>query len=213
MKLTTDRIVDAGMAAFNEVGYQGLSMRQVAERLDVHAGSLYYHVRNKSALLQLMADRVAQQAYDAGSAALAELAEDADWQTRIEAQAITLRESIKRHPGGPILLADSPKVLSPGALSLMERLLQTLSDAGVPAEHQIIVADTLLSHITGFVLQEQREPLTPAVDAKDIASLGKRFPMTIASAPVYDQDEKFIRSVRLLCAAAQAQIVSVAGSR
>ncbi|MYR87253.1 TetR family transcriptional regulator, partial [Streptomyces sp. SID685] len=42
MKLTKERIVDAGMAVFSEVGYQNLSMRQVADRLDAHAGSLYY---------------------------------------------------------------------------------------------------------------------------------------------------------------------------
>ena len=206
MKLSTDRIIDAGMATFAEGGYQALSMRRVAERLDVHAGSLYYHVRNKDALLALMADRIARQAYDAGSAALAALPEGADWQARIEAQAVTLRESIRRHPGGPILLADSPNMLSTGALSLMERLLETLRDAGVPAGHRIIVADTLLSHITGFVLQEQSESPTPAVGRQDVADLHERFPMTTTEAPGHAPDEKFLRSVRLLCAAALTTI-------
>lgn len=73
MKLTKERIVDAGMAVFAEVGYHNLSMRQVADRLDAHAGSLYYHVRGKDELLTLMADRVCRQAYDTGTAALAAL--------------------------------------------------------------------------------------------------------------------------------------------
>lgn len=200
VKLTTDRIIDAGMTAFAEVGYQALSMRQVAERLDVHAGSLYYHVRNKGALLQLMADRVARQAYDDGTAALADLPDDADWPARVEAQASTLRESIKRHPGGAILLADSPKVLSSGALSVMERLLQTLADAGVPDPHRIIGADALLSYVTGFVLQEQSESDTPDIDAATFADLGERFPLTIASASQHGLDETFAQSIRLLCA-------------
>jgi TetR/AcrR family tetracycline transcriptional repressor len=200
VKLTTDRIIEAGMTAFAEVGYQALSMRQVAERLGVHAGSLYYHVRNKGALLQLMADRVARQAYDAGTAALAELPDDAEWPARVEAQASTLRESIKRHPGGAILLADSPKVLSTGALSVMERLLRTLADAGVPEPHRIIGADALLSYVTGFVLQEQSESATPAIDAATFADLGERFPLTIASASQHEPDETFAQSIRLLCA-------------
>jgi AcrR family transcriptional regulator len=206
VKLTKDRIIDAGMATFAEAGYQGLSMRHVAERLDVHAGSLYYHVRNKSALLQLMADRVAQQAYDAGSAALAALPDEAGWQARVEAQATTLRQSIQRHPGGAILLAESPKVLSTGALSLMERLLGTLDDAGVPTRDLGIAADTLLSHITGFVLQEQGESLTPEIDAQAVAELHERFPMVLGHAAGEDEDEKFIRSVRLLCAGVQTLI-------
>ncbi|MFG2826388.1 TetR/AcrR family transcriptional regulator [Streptomyces sp. NPDC048434] len=200
MKLTADRIIDAGMAVFAQAGYHGLSMRRVAEQLDAHAGSLYYHVPNKAALLQLMADRVARQAYDAGSAALAALPGRAGWQQRVEAQAITLRQGIRQHPGGAVMFADSPKVLSTGALSLMERLLQTLNDAGVPDEQAGIAADALFSHLTGFVLQEQSESTAPTISAEDITDLHERFPRTVTTAAAHDQDEKFIRSVRLLCA-------------
>ncbi|WP_367133909.1 MULTISPECIES: TetR/AcrR family transcriptional regulator [Streptomyces] len=199
MKLTADRIIDAGMAVFAESGYHGLSMRQVAERLDVHAGSLYYHVPSKSALLQLMADRVARQAYDAGSAALAALPDQSDWKTAIEAQAVTLRQSIRRHRGGAVMFADSPKMLSSGALSLMERLLHTLRDAGVPDEHLTIAADTLLSHITGYVLQEESESPALPVTAEEVAGLPERFPLTVAAVAAYDQEEKFLRSVQMLC--------------
>ena len=201
MKLTLDRIVDASMAVFAEVGYHGLSMRQVADRLDVHAGSLYYHVRDKNALLGLMADRVAQQAYDAGTAALAALPADATWQDRIHAQAVSLRHAILRHPGGAVLLAGSPRTLSAGALALMERMLHTLREAGVPTEHRAVAADTVLSHLTGFVLQEQTEPATPDVRAEDLADLAERFPLTFTEAGPGDQDERFSTSVRLLCAA------------
>ncbi|MFF4925012.1 TetR/AcrR family transcriptional regulator [Kitasatospora sp. NPDC001261] len=201
MKLTKERIVDAGMAVFAEVGYQNLSMRQVADRLDAHAGSLYYHVRGKDELLALMADRVCRSAYDAGTEALAALPPTAAWQHRVEAQAAALRLSLKQHPGGAQLLAESPGVLSPGALSLMERLLRTLLDAGLPAEHCGIAADTLLSHVTGFVLQEQNQPAAPPpVTAEQYAELCERFPLLMGPLiPRVGQDEKFTRSVRLLC--------------
>jgi TetR/AcrR family tetracycline transcriptional repressor len=203
VKLTLDRIVGAGMDTFAELGYDGLSMRQVADRLDVHAGSLYYHVQNKDALLTLMADRVAQEAYDAGTTALAALPATAGWRERIEAQALTLRASIQQHRGGAVLLAGSPNLLSPGALALMERLLITLRQAGVPAGDAAVAAGTLLSHVTGFVLQEQGDSTGPALSAEQIAQLGRRFPLTMAGAAggALDQDELFARSVRLLCAA------------
>lgn len=202
MKLTRDRIVDAGMAVFAEVGYQNLSMRQVADRLDAHAGSLYYHVRGKDELLALMADRVCRRAYDAGTEALDALPATATWQDRVEAQAATLRLSLRQHPGGAQLLAESPGVLSTGALSLMERLLRTLLDAGLPADHCGIAADTLLSHVTGFVLQEQNQPTAPPpVTPERYADLCERFPLLMGSSiPRPGQDEKFARSIRLLCA-------------
>ncbi|REK88100.1 TetR family transcriptional regulator [Streptomyces inhibens] len=201
MKLTKERIVDAGMATFAETGYHGLSMRQVAERLGAHAGSLYYHVHSKDELLALMADRVCRHAYDAGSTALAALPPEATWREEIEVQAAELRRSIQQHPGGALLLADSPGALSTGGLSLMERLLKTLLDAGVPVEHSGIAADTLLSHVTGFVLQEQTEPQTPTVTAETYAALRARFPLVMEQMPRLGQNEKFQRSIKLLCTA------------
>ncbi|QHC27691.1 MULTISPECIES: TetR/AcrR family transcriptional regulator [unclassified Streptomyces] len=201
MKLTKERIVDAGMAVFAEVGYHNLSMRQVADRLDAHAGSLYYHVRGKEELLALMADRVCRRAYDAGTDALAALPSAATWQDRVEAQATALRAEIREHPGGAQLLAESPGMLSTGAFSLMERLLRTLLDAGVPVAHCGIAADTLLSHITGFVLQEENRPTAPpAVTADLYADLCERFPLVMGDViPRLGEDDKFTRSIRLLC--------------
>ncbi|MDT8914239.1 TetR/AcrR family transcriptional regulator C-terminal domain-containing protein [Amycolatopsis sp. PS_44_ISF1] len=201
MKLTAARIVEASMAVFHEVGYAGLSMRQVADRLGVHAGSLYYHVRDKNALLCLMADRVAQQASDEGATALAALPPDAPWPDRIVAQAGALRQALLRHPGGAVLLAGSPRTLSPAALGLMERLLRTLAEAGVPAGPRAIAADAILSHVTGFVLQEQAEPGTPEVREADIAALAERFPLTFTEAGAATPEEKFAGAVRLLCRA------------
>jgi TetR/AcrR family tetracycline transcriptional repressor len=200
VKLTQERIVEAGLITFAEQGYAGLSMRQVAERLGVHAGSLYYHVRNKEALLALLADRLAVRAYQAGEEALAELPTDADWAARVEAQASALRRTLRAHAGGPLLLASSPAMLSPGALSLMERLLATLRDGGMPEAESAVAADVLMSYVTGFVLQEQAEPeVTPPADA-DLAALATRFPLTFAAGSAAVADEMFNRGIRRLCA-------------
>ena len=200
VKLTLDRIVDAGMETFAARGYAGLSMRHVAERLGVHAGSLYYHVDNKDALLHLMADRVAGEAYAAGTTALSRLPPDAHWTRQLQAQLVTLRHTLLKHNGGPFLLAASPVTLSPGALSLMERLLSTLRDADVPPRDCPIAADTLLSYVTGFVLQEQVEPAASPPGA-DLAALTKRFPITMSNAPRFSSNDTFVRSLQLQYAA------------
>lgn len=104
------------------------------------------------------------------------------------------------------MFADSPKVLSTGALSVMERLLETLRAAGVPEGAAAVGADALLSHVTGFVLQEQSESPAAAVGPEEGAALVARFPLTVAAASAYGEDEKFLRSVRLLCAGLATQI-------
>jgi TetR/AcrR family tetracycline transcriptional repressor len=204
VKLTRERIVDAGMQAFAERGYEGLSMRQIADALDVHAGSLYYHVKNKEQLLGLLADRVADEAYSAGTAALAALPPAASWEERIVAQLAALRASLRARAGAPALLAASPALLTPAALALMERLQQTLDAAGMAPAQRPVAADTLLSYVTGFVLQEQSDPAppqlleTPSTADPATADLAARYPMTVAGGGS-DPDTMFRDSLQLLC--------------
>ncbi|WP_030464513.1 hypothetical protein [Kitasatospora sp. NRRL B-11411] len=95
-------------------------------------------------------------------------------------------------------------MLSTGALSLMERLLRALLDGGgpTPAGRCGIAADVLLGHVTGFALQEQSQPAgPPAVAAQRYADPCARFPLLMGPLTErLDQDEKSVRSVRLLCA-------------
>jgi TetR/AcrR family tetracycline transcriptional repressor len=209
VKLATETIIDAAMETFAEVGYDGLSMRRVAARLDAQAGSLYYHVRNKDALIGLMADRLTGRAYDAGTSALGGLAADAGWRSRIEVQASTLRAVMLAQPGGALLLARSPGLLTEAALALMERLLQTLADAGVPAADLAVAADTLLGFVTGYVLQEQSTGEPPGLEPVEIDALLKRFPLVARGAEtgtgvLPHPDTEFLRGVRFLCGGVQA---------
>jgi TetR/AcrR family transcriptional regulator, tetracycline repressor protein len=204
VKLTRERVVDAGLEVLADSGLAGVSMRAVAGRLDAQAGSLYYHVADKDHLVRLMADRVAQQAFDAATDALDALPDRADWRTVVGTQMSTLRATIGRHAGGAVLLASAPSLASTGALRLMERLLSTLADAGVPSVERAAAADALLSHVTGFVLQEQSA--TPAAsgrsDEDGLAALAADFPLTFASmrAGPSDEDLTFTSGVELLCA-------------
>lgn len=200
--MSVDRIVAAGMAVFAEVGFERLSMRLVAGQLGVQPSSLYHHVRNKAVLLGLMADRAAQEGLDAGTAALAALPPGAGHTDRVRAQLAALRVALLRHPGGVLLFTSSPHGLGPGALGLMERLLGTLRRAGLTADDSVVAADTLLSYVTGFVLQEQvAAPPQPAVAAVP----ADEFPLTASLAGRFDDDQMFTRStdrlVRLLVGA------------
>ena len=56
--ITRDAIVDAALAVLDDVGMDGLTVRAVAARLDVKAPALYWHVRDKKALLDEMGTRV-----------------------------------------------------------------------------------------------------------------------------------------------------------
>lgn len=56
--LNRERIVRAGLGLVQEEGLDGLSMRALADQLEVKAASLYWHVRDRQELVELLADSI-----------------------------------------------------------------------------------------------------------------------------------------------------------
>src|SRR5438105_15932831 len=56
--LTRDRLVSTALELIQHDGLDGLSMRALAERLEVKAASLYWHVRDREELLELLAGSI-----------------------------------------------------------------------------------------------------------------------------------------------------------
>ncbi len=56
--LNREAVVQAALAMLDTVGVEGLSMRALADRLEVKAASLYWHLRDKDQLLELVAEAV-----------------------------------------------------------------------------------------------------------------------------------------------------------
>lgn len=56
--LNRDAVVQEALAMLDSVGVDGLSMRGLADRLEVKAASLYWHLRDKEQLLELVAEAV-----------------------------------------------------------------------------------------------------------------------------------------------------------
>ena len=55
MKLQRDAVIRTALDLLDEVGIDGLSTRRLAERLGVQSPALYWHFKNKRALLDAMA--------------------------------------------------------------------------------------------------------------------------------------------------------------
>src|ERR1700742_778151 len=55
MPVTRERIVTVALELLDEAGLDGLTLRRLADRLGIRAPTLYWHVRNKRELLDLLA--------------------------------------------------------------------------------------------------------------------------------------------------------------
>ena len=71
-QLQRDRMLKAAAHCFNQKGYSGTSLKDVAARLGLTDPALYYYVRNKEELVYLCYLRAAEVGRDAMHAAIAE---------------------------------------------------------------------------------------------------------------------------------------------
>jgi AcrR family transcriptional regulator len=71
---TRERIHEAGLTLFNERGYTGTTVRELADACDLTPGAIYNHYASKEALLFAIIDRV----HDEADAVLSETLRGAD---------------------------------------------------------------------------------------------------------------------------------------
>jgi TetR/AcrR family tetracycline transcriptional repressor len=155
MRLRRDDVIDAALALLDEVGLDALTTRRLADRLGVRVGALYWHVKDKNELLTTLADRIVAQAHRAPPAA------GDDWADQLATTAHRLRAALLAHRDGARIVAGYAPV-SPGSLDAAERGLRVAREAGVPLAVAALAGDTVMSYVTGYVLQEQSpEPESP----------------------------------------------------
>ncbi|MFP3693803.1 TetR family transcriptional regulator, partial [Burkholderia sp. SIMBA_048] len=62
-KLDREAVVGTALELLNEVGVDGLTTRKLADRLGVQQPALYWHFRNKRALLDALAEAMLAQTH------------------------------------------------------------------------------------------------------------------------------------------------------
>lgn len=128
-------IADAALAVIRGAGVDGLTMRSVAERLNVRAPSLYHHVHNKDELLDLVARNAFDQ-FTGDNAAYQRLRSVDEWIAVTKAGALELRAFYADHPGlaGLIQAKATPdRDRGEGSRAELIRVqIDSLVDLGVP---------------------------------------------------------------------------------
>ncbi|GLZ41855.1 TetR/AcrR family transcriptional regulator [Actinokineospora sp. NBRC 105648] len=134
--LSVDRIVAAAMAVADTDGLGALSMRRVADKLNVGTMSLYTYVPGKAELIDLMLDTVYAEA---------ECAEGTGgWRPRLEAVARQNWALYHRHPW-MLRVGVSRPPLGPNVMAKYDYELGTLEGTGLTD----IEMDTVLNLVIG----------------------------------------------------------------
>lgn len=142
--LTRDQIIRTAIELIDRNGLEEASMRRLAKALGVMPMALYYHFKDKGALLHAIIDAVFSEcALDPGGS----------WIERLRSLCRSLRGVARRHPA--IFMAamvheehvDSDFVIA-------EAFLDALASGGLPADRAVRGYNTLVTYVSGFAVDE-----------------------------------------------------------
>jgi AcrR family transcriptional regulator len=146
-KLTVDAVIAAAIELADEAGIAALSMRALAERLEVGTMTLYTHVPGKAELVDLMVDTVL------GETARPQELPDG-WRARLELVARENAALFRRHPWLLEVITFRPP-MGPGVLAKYDFELRALEGVGLSD----VEMDSVLTLVIGYVQSAVRVAL------------------------------------------------------
>jgi TetR/AcrR family transcriptional regulator, tetracycline repressor protein len=148
--LTKTTIVQAAFDLLDEAGMDGLTVRALASRLGVQAPALYWHVRNKQALL----DEMATQVWRHIGEVMAALPGDLPWREVMATYATTVRTELLGHRDGAKAFSGTT-LTDPAVIRRQEVTFGNLVRQGFTL-HDATRGLVLLHYFTiGFCVEEQ----------------------------------------------------------
>ena len=142
--LGREEIVTTALRLVRREGFGALTMRRLADELGAGGTSAYWHIRNKSQLVDLVIDRLVGEM---------EVPAAGEWTARLIGFAGNARRVLLDHPGAAALIVER-SASGPQAIVLAEAVLAVLREGGVAPGHVWDSYHTLLTYITGYVLGE-----------------------------------------------------------
>jgi AcrR family transcriptional regulator len=146
--LSRDEIVSTAIALADAEGTTAINMRHIAKQLGVGTMSLYWHVGSKEHLLDLMVDAVEGENEATKPSG--------KWQDDLAQLARQERGSLLRHRWKLHFMASKPP-LGPNELLRVERSLACLDGLGIDTRIALQMLTTVMTYVTGSVLNELRE--------------------------------------------------------
>jgi AcrR family transcriptional regulator len=155
--LTRELLVQSALELIQEEGLDGLSMRGLADKLDVKAASLYWHVRDRRELVELLADSIL--------ATVPATHRPSGWRKAVLDAGAVLRNRVAAQKDADRILLEVPEALErSGTYGDLKLHLQR---AGLQPAEAGEVALAVMIH----VITSRRQPEGPAMKADAHATI------------------------------------------
>ncbi len=166
--LSERRVLEAAVELADEIGIEALTIRKLADKLDVGAMTIYHYVASKEEIVDGMVEIV-----------FAEIElppADMDWKLAIRKRCVSARMVLNRHPWAAPLMESR---LSPGPANLghHDAVIGCLRRGGLPIEMAAHAYAILDAFVYGFAFEEANLPGTSGEQFVQVAEqMATQFP-------------------------------------
>ncbi|MFI6080288.1 TetR/AcrR family transcriptional regulator C-terminal domain-containing protein [Streptomyces sp. NPDC051217] len=170
-RLDRTLVARTALDLLNEVGLEGLTLRAIAAKLGVKAPALYWHFKDKKALLDEMATEMMRRMVDDLS-----VSAPGNWQDGLAEGMRGLRDHLLRYRDGAKVYSGT-HFTDTAYAGPMEANLRALTGAGFTQAAAARAWFTAYSYTIGFVIEEQSmgpDPATEGGDAYDVDARAER---------------------------------------
>ncbi|GAA0586397.1 TetR/AcrR family transcriptional regulator C-terminal domain-containing protein [Streptomyces crystallinus] len=179
------QVADTALRLLNEVGLDGLTLRAIAKELKVQAPALYWHFKNKQALLDEMATVMHRRMAADG---VPGVSPDAPWQEQLAAFNRALRAMLLSYRDGAKVYGGARFTGTDHAAPL-EQLLAAMRAAGIAPRDAALAGATAYAYTMGFVAEEQGMSAEPFDVAARAARLSE-YPLAASVGSVLFEDDE-----------------------
>ncbi|HEX9229400.1 MAG TPA: TetR/AcrR family transcriptional regulator [Arthrobacter sp.] len=161
-RLSRESVLRGAVAVADAGGIGALTMRSLADALEVKPMSIYHHVANKDDVLDGIVDIVFSE--------IDLPAIGGDWHAEMRRRASSAREAMRRHPWA-IGLVETRTSPGPATLKHHNAVIGTLRQAGFSVEMTAHAYALIDAYVYGFALSEATLPINGPETVTEVAGL------------------------------------------
>ncbi len=213
MAITQDKVVRTAVRLLDDVGLEGLTLRRLGGELGVSAATLYWHVRDKRALLDLVAEAIVAEHRPAVRPAHGQ-----PWWEWLSDSAWAQYRALVGHRDAALVVAGNRP--TENSLPAIEQVVGSLVEVGFPPR-EALESILIVGHfVLGSALEYQAEAARSAASTEADAALAgwlrdaQDLPNLVAAArtgPPPDPDSTFRHGLALIVAGLRARHTELAG--
>lgn len=190
VRLNRDRVLQAAVSLADRVGIEALSMRRLAQELDVVPMALYKHVANKEELLDGMVEVIVGE--------IDPPVREAEWKSAVRLRVLSARRALQRHPWARQAI-ESRTTKTPTVLDYMETFIGMFRAGGLSVDLTHHAMHAIGGRMWGFTQElfddsaapkaEAPVEVPPEARAAMLQQMAERYPNIVAVATSMNHDD------------------------